>query len=70
MKIKRALPEGSPYEVRLKKRDGEWYASVNYWKPPVAAEDKTHVFGAVDVGQTVVEKVVNSNNLPEPFPNE
>ena len=60
VKIKRALPEGSPYEVRLKKRDGEWYASVNYWKPPVAAEDKTHVFGGVDVGHTPATRPVRS----------
>ena len=51
VKLKRELPEGMPYEVRIKKQDGQWYASVNYWKPPVVAEDKTHVFGAVDVGQ-------------------
>lgn len=51
VKLKRELPEGMPYEVRIKKQDGQWYASVNYWKPPVDAEDKTHVFGAVDVGQ-------------------
>ena len=51
VKLKRELPEGIPYEVRIKKQDGQWYASVNYWKPPVVAEDKTHVFGAVDVGQ-------------------
>ena len=51
VKLKRELPEGMPYEVRIKKQDGQWYASVNYWKPPVVAEDKTHVFGGVDVGQ-------------------
>ena len=52
VKLKRELPEGIPYEVRLRKQDGRWYASINYWKPPVTAEDKTHVFGGVDVGQT------------------
>ena len=51
VKLKRELPEGIPYEVRLRKQDGRWYASINYWKPPVAAEDKTHVFGGADVGQ-------------------
>ena len=51
VKLKRELPAGIPYEVRIKKQDGQWYASVNYWKPPVVTEDKTHVFGAVDVGQ-------------------
>ena len=51
VKLKRELPQGIPYEVRIKKQDGQWYVSVNYWKPPVVIEDKTHVFGAVDVGQ-------------------
>ena len=52
VKLKRELPEGMPYEVRIKKQDGQWYASVNYWKPPVVAEEKTHLCGAVDVGIT------------------
>ena len=51
LKLKRELPEDTPYEVRIKKQNGQWYASVNYWKPPIIAEDKTHVFGTVDVGQ-------------------
>ena len=50
VKLKRELPEGIPYEVRIKQENGVWWASVNYWKPPVSAEDKTHVCGAVDVG--------------------
>ena len=52
VKLKRELPEGIPYEVRIKKENGVWYASVNYWKPPVDAEEKTHPCGAVDVGIT------------------
>ena len=51
VKLRRALPEGTPYEVRIRKQDGRWYASVSYWKPPLPAEDKTHAFGGVDVGQ-------------------
>ena len=50
VKLKRELPECIPYEVRIKKENGIWYASVNYWKPPVDAEEKTHLCGAVDVG--------------------
>ena len=50
VKLKRELPEGIPYEVRIKKENGIWYASINYWKPPVDAEEKTHLCGAVDVG--------------------
>ena len=52
VKLKRALPEGIPYEVRIKQENGRWYASVNYWKPPVGAEEKTRLCGAVDVGIT------------------
>ena len=50
VKLKRELPEGIPYEVRVRKENGIWNASVNYWKPPVDAEEKTHLCGAVDVG--------------------
>ena len=52
VKLKRELPEGIPYEVRIKQENGRWYASVNYWKPPVGTEEKTHLCGAVDVGIT------------------
>ena len=52
VKLKRELPEGIPYEVRISRQNGRWYASVNYWKPPVDAEEKTHLCGAVDVGIT------------------
>ena len=52
VKLKRELPEGIPYEVRIKQENGAWYASVNYWKPPVGTEEKTHLCGAVDVGIT------------------
>ena len=52
VKLQRELPEGIAYEVRLRKENGRWYASVNYWKPPVDAEEKTHLCGAVDVGIT------------------
>ena len=52
VKLKRELPDGIPYEVRIKKENSCWYASVNYWKPPVGVEEKTHLCGAVDVGIT------------------
>ena len=52
VKLQRELPEGIPYEVRIKQENGRWYASVNYWTPPVDAEEKTHLCGAVDVGIT------------------
>ena len=50
VKLRRELPEDRPYEVRIRKENGIWNASVNYWKPPVDAEEKTHLCGAVDVG--------------------
>ena len=50
VKLKRELPEGIPYEVRVSRQNGRWSASINYWKPPVDAEEKTHLCGAVDVG--------------------
>ena len=52
VQLKRELPEGIPYEARIKKENGAWWASVNYWKPPVDTEEKTHLCGAVDVGIT------------------
>ena len=50
MKLKRELPDGLPYEVRTKRENGRWYASINYWKSPAGAGEKTHLCGAVDVG--------------------
>ena len=52
VKLKRELPKGIPYEVRIRKENGIWNASINYWKPPVGAEEKTHLCGAVDIGIT------------------
>ena len=51
VRMTRALPEGIPYEVTVKKRNGRWYASVAYWKPPVAPPQReTQSAGGVDVG--------------------
>ena len=49
VKLAQQLPPGIPYEVRISKKNGQWNISINYWKPPVT-ENKTYVFGAVDVG--------------------
>ena len=47
----RVLPEGIPYEVTIRKRNGRWYASIGYWKPPVAPPQReTQSVGGVDVG--------------------
>ena len=51
VKMTRTLPEGTPYEVTIRKRNGRWWASVAYWKPPVApSQRETQSVGGVDVG--------------------
>ena len=51
VRMARTLPEGIiPYEVTIKKQNGRWFAGIAYWKPPIAAEVKTHDAGGVDVG--------------------
>ena len=51
VKLKRELPPGViPYEVRIVRNNGQWYASVNYYALPKPAESKTHAFGGADVG--------------------
>ena len=47
----RDLREGIPYEVTIKRRNGRWYASIAYWKPPTDAPHReTQSDGGVDVG--------------------
>ena len=51
VKMPRTLPEGIPYEVTISRSNGRWYASVAYWKPPVAPPCReTQSAGGVDVG--------------------
>ena len=51
VRMTRTLPEGIPYEITIRKRNGRWYASVAYWKPPVAPPQReTQSVGGVDVG--------------------
>ena len=51
VKMTRTLPEGIPYEVTISRSNGRWYASVAYWKPPVAPPCReTQSAGGVDVG--------------------
>ena len=51
VKMTRALPDGIPHEVTIRKRNGRWYASVAHWKPPVEAPCReTQSVGGVDVG--------------------
>ena len=51
VRMTRALPDGLPYEATIRKRNGRWYASIAYWKPPVALPQReTQSVGGVDVG--------------------
>ena len=50
VKLKRELPEGTPYEATIRRHLGQWELSINYWRPPAKAEAKTHSAGGVDVG--------------------
>ena len=51
VKLTRELREGIPYEVTMRRRNGRWYASVAYWKPPMQSPCReTQSVGGVDVG--------------------
>ena len=51
VRMTRSIPEGIPYEVTIRKRNGRWYASIAYWKPPIAPPQReTQSVGGVDVG--------------------
>ena len=50
VRITRPLPEGVPYEVTIRRRNGRWYASIACWKPPIAPPQReTQSVGGVDV---------------------
>lgn len=51
VRMTRSIPEGIPHEVTIRKRNGRWYASIAYWKPPIAPPQReTQSVGGVDVG--------------------
>ena len=51
VRVTRPLPEGIPYEVTIRKRNGRWYASIACWQPPIAPQQReTQSVGGVDVG--------------------
>ena len=51
MRMTRPLPEGIPYEVTIRRRNGRWYASIAYWKPPIAPPRReTQSVGGADLG--------------------
>ena len=53
VRMTRQLPEGIPHEVTIRRRNGRWYASVAYWKPPVMPPDRENQSaGGADVGIT------------------
>ena len=62
VRMTRTLPEGMSYEATVSRRNGRWYASVAYWKPPVAPPDReTQSVGGVDVG--INPLAVDSDNF-------
>ena len=51
VRITRTLPEGIPHEVTISKQNGRWFASIAYWKPPMAPPQReTQSVGGSDVG--------------------
>ena len=53
MRMTRSLPEGIPYEVTIRRRNGRWYASVACWKPPITPPNRENQsVGGADVGIT------------------
>ena len=53
VRMTRQLPEGIPHEVTIRRRNGRWYASIAYWKPPVAPPNRENQSaGGADVGIT------------------
>ena len=62
VRMTRSLSEGIPYEVTIRKRNGRWYASIAYWKPPIAPPQReTQSVGGVDVG--ISPLAVDSDNV-------
>ena len=54
VKLNATLPKGIFYEARISLRNGQWYLSLNYWKPPFPKPepDVRIPNGAVDSGIT------------------
>ena len=52
IKLDHTLPEGIIYEARVKRENGQWKLSVNYWKAPETKPDPDERIehGAVDTG--------------------
>ena len=51
VKLACALPKGIPHEARIKRENGQWMLSVQYWKAPEPKQrPERRRTGAVDVG--------------------
>ena len=67
VKLTRQLSGGIPYEVTISKRNGRWYASIAYWKSPLAPPDReTQSVGGADVG--INPLAVDSDSIEYPNP--
>ena len=69
VRMTRTLPEGMPYEVTISRRNGRWYASIAYWKPPAAPPGReTQSAGGADVGVNplAVDSAAASTPTPQP----
>ena len=67
VRMTRPLPGGIPYEVTISKRNGRWYASIAYWKSPLAPPDReTQSVGGADVG--INPLAVDSDSIEYPNP--
>ena len=62
------LPEGEIYRVVIKKRNGRWYAAINYRRTLPAAETKTHEIGGLDVGIDPLAVDSELTHYPNPKP--
>ena len=67
VRMTRSLPEGIPYEVTIRRRNGGWYASVAYWKPPIAPPNRENQsVGGADVGINPLAVDSDGTEYPNP----
>ena len=68
VKMSRKLPADIiPYEVRISFRNGQWTASIAYWKPPIPAPNReTQTVGGVDVGISPLAMDSDGNEYQNP----
>ena len=67
VRMTRPLPEGIPYEVTIRKRTGRWYASIAYWKAPIAPPRReTPIRGRCGRGHQSPGRGQQRSEVPEP----